>query len=124
MGRVMVIEDEPTIRLVLEELLSDEGYEVTAFADGETGLQRLAGGPPPDVLLVDLLMPGISGKAVVSAVRRDPRLERLQIVLVTGAVRDDRVFPPDGTYQAIISKPFELDDLLDTVAGLMEKAVR
>lgn len=121
MASVLIIEDEPTIAMVLSEALSDEGYETRTEPDGTAGLQRLREEPLPQVVILDLFMPGLSGRAVLEAMRNDPRLAAIPVILVTGAVPRTEDFPPETTYQALLSKPFSLEDLVTSVRRCLEE---
>lgn len=118
MARVLIIEDEPAIALVLQELLTDEGHEVTTALDGLAGLERLRHEPTPGIVLVDLFMPGMSGRDVVQSMRADEQLNAVPVVIITGAVPDPRDFPPEGSYQALLPKPFDLEDVIEKVKNL------
>lgn len=116
--RILIIEDEPAIAMVLESLLCDEGHEAIVRSDGPSGLQRLDETPRPDLLLIDLFMPGMSGRDVVEIARTRPALADMPIVLITGAVPTASAFPEKGKYQALIRKPFDVQQVLQTVQGL------
>ncbi len=116
--RVLIIEDQPAIAMVLEGLVSDEGHEAIVRADGLSGLERLSQAPLPDLALVDLFMPGMSGRDVVEVARSRPGLADLPIVLITGAVPSAGVFPPKNSYQAFIRKPFDVQQVLETIKRL------
>ncbi|HAW71260.1 MAG TPA: hypothetical protein DCX37_08805, partial [Firmicutes bacterium] len=118
MTRVLIIEDEPEISMVLEEVLTEEGYEVTAVSDGINGLKHLKDDPHPGIVLVDLFIPGLNGKGVIEAMRTDPELMEIPVVLMTGAVPTLRDFPDDMNYQALISKPFDLQEVISIVHRL------
>ena len=121
MARVLIIEDEPTIALVLKESLIDEGYDVETAANGSLGLTRLRQEPLPDILLLDLFMPRISGREVIKEIREDDRLRGLPIILMTGAVPSERDFPPAQSYQAVLCKPFDLMDVILKVKQLLNE---
>lgn len=125
MTQALVVEDDQAIRDVLVSALEDVGYAVTQAEDGEEALHVLQGCAEPYVVLLDLVMPRMSGievlQAVVTAAQagaHDPDLTRHAYVLVT-ANREllpaplTRLMMPLSV--AIVDKPFELDDLLDTV---------
>ncbi len=120
MSRVLVVDDDPDIRLVLQELLTEEGYQVETASDGLTALGLLHQAPLPDIILLDLAMPGMNGGAVVKAIRSDPALRGIPVVIVTGSVPDAFEYPPDGSYQGLIGKPFDINDVLEIVRGLLE----
>lgn len=115
MARVMIVDDEPTILMILQKLLSRDGHEVMTAADGLAALERLGQAPAPDLVLLDLFMPNVSGRVVVEAMRSAPALTAIPVILVTGAVPRPEDYPPDGTYQGVITKPFDLLDVLALV---------
>jgi CheY-like chemotaxis protein len=114
MARVLVIEDEPGIAMVLRIALSDEGHEVATASDGITGLKMLNRPPHPDVVFVDLNLPGLSGRTVVEIIRDTPVLKDIPVIILSGYVPDTPDFPPQRTYNALISKPFDLVDVIET----------
>jgi len=124
MARALIVEDEPTIALILTEVLKGEGHDVSAVSGGAAGLEWLARESPPDVVLLDLFMPRVGGRAVLEAIRSDPRLAGVPVILVTGAMPAAEDFPPEGSYQAFIGKPFNLDDVIAAVTGCLERARR
>ncbi|KPU45397.1 transcriptional regulatory protein CseB [Oxobacter pfennigii] len=120
MAHVMIIEDEPAIVMVISEMLSDEGYEVTAAYDGLSGLRKLRECKKPDIVLLDLNMPGINGRETVERMRSDAMLRDIPVVLVTGTVYNSVDFPPEGTYQDILEKPFDLLEMLKKIKSISE----
>ena len=114
MTRVIVVEDEPDIREVVAEALADEGYDVTTATDGASALQ-LVRERPPDVAIVDLMLPGLDGPAFLRQCRADPRCAQMQVIVVTAA-RGTRLDGLDA--QAVVTKPFDLNELLNVVASL------
>ncbi|MFZ5595464.1 MAG: response regulator transcription factor [Bacillota bacterium] len=119
MARVLVMEDEPGIRMVLKMALSDEGHEVVTVPDGKLGMQSLEEESTlPDIVLVDLFMPGISGCQVVESMCARARLKNIPIIILTGSDVDWVNMPPENSYKALIRKPFELNDVINTVNTL------
>lgn len=121
MARVLVIEDEPGITLVLKLALTDEGYEVIASSDGLSGLKQLEQEPAPDIVLVDLCLPVLSGRALINKMHSNPRWRNIPVVIITGSIPNSKDFPPSNTYRALIYKPFDLFKLLKTVKELTEE---
>ena len=119
MARVMIIEDEPTIAMVLEIVLGEEGHEVIKAPNGKIGLALLEQQPLPEIVLLDLFMPGIGGKAVVNTMLADDSLCKIPVVIITGALHSTENLPPSDGYRAIISKPFDLQKVVSTVASLI-----
>lgn len=123
MARVLVIEDEATIAMVLEIALSEEGHEVTTALDGLSGLKQMKQLPVPDIVLLDLYMPGMSGQAVANAMHSDPALRDIPVVIISGSIPSPDNFPTRDSYQALITKPFDLREVISTVANLSQAGV-
>jgi CheY-like chemotaxis protein len=106
---VLVVEDEPDIREVVTDVLSDEGYDVVGARDGAEGLRK-ARACHPSVVLLDLMMPGMNGWEFWAVHHGDPELRKIPVIVVSalGRVAD---LEADG----FIQKPFEIDELVSTV---------
>jgi CheY-like chemotaxis protein len=113
-GRILVVDDEPMVRQSLGQFLGDEGYTVEEAADGADALARV-GEHRPDVILLDLMMPGMNGRQFLRALRDDPRYSDLPVVVMT-AVRGLTVQPAAMGASEVVEKPFDVDDLLNKVA--------
>lgn len=116
--RVLVVDDEPSIRTTVSLLLSLEGYEVEGAADGRAGLHS-ALERPPAIILTDVHMPHMDGHALLAAVRGSASLVGTRVVLL--AVPPDRsaVSAPTGLApDAWLSKPFTRVQLLDVLRAL------
>jgi CheY-like chemotaxis protein len=92
-GRVLVVDDAVMNRLLLERLVRQQGHDVTLAEDGQAALDRLAGtdDPPFDVVLLDLLMPGLDGYATLERMKADPRLAHLPVIIVSAVDELDSV---------------------------------
>jgi CheY-like chemotaxis protein len=111
---VLVVEDEDDIRELLVLLLSMEGLEVESARDGLEALAAVRHGARPAVILLDLMMPRMSGGDFLRARRRDPELARVPTVIVSGdpeAARTGARLGADG----LVMKPLDLDELLHEV---------
>jgi CheY-like chemotaxis protein len=117
-ANVLVIEDQASIGMVFNVILSDEGHKVDVVRDGKAGLKRLAQEPKPDIVLVDLLMPGMSGREVVETMRRDSRTQDIPVIIISGCIPGSEEMPPAGSYSAFIGKPFDILDITATVGKL------
>ena len=84
MSSVLIVDDEPNIRRMVGALLASEGYEVRDAADGSSGLARAAESTP-DVVLLDLMMPNLSGLDVLARIRASDRLKHLPCIILTAA---------------------------------------
>ena len=113
-ARILVVEDEASVRGVLVDLLAGQGHEVVACEDGKLALGRV-NGPPFDLALVDLSMPGLSGWEVAKGLRAAQ--PRVPIALVTGW--GDQIDFGEARARGVdylIAKPFNVDDLTRLVA--------
>lgn len=117
---ILIIDDEESIRTASRFALEDGGYTVAEASDGQAGLDFLRGATQPLVVLLDLMMPTMSGIALLQVLRQEPALaERHVFVLFTAATTFTAdtlcVYLPSHPLLAL-PKPFALDDLLATVA--------
>ena len=115
--RVLVVEDDPSVRGLLQTLLSAEGYEVATASDGLAGLVKATSSPPALVLL-DLMMPDLGGVRVLEEMRDDPDLAEIPVIVVTGkvdAVPGMRVLLGDDN---VFLKPFAVSELLARVGDV------
>ena len=110
---VMVVDDDETIRDLVEWALHDAGYEVISAPDGSVALDLL-GSTRPDLILLDLRMPVMDGWAFARSYRGLPE-PHAPIVVITAAL-DGRVLPPEIGAAGLMAKPFDLDELLANVA--------
>jgi len=81
--RLLVVDDNPAMRESLEELLRHQGYDVLTAADGTEGL-RVVHDESPDLIILDVAMPGLDGFHVAMLIKTDPSVNRIPIVLYTG----------------------------------------
>jgi len=114
-ARVLVVDDDESIRDFVEMALADDGYEVVTAADGAAAL-ALVGPTRPDVILLDMRMPVMDGWAFAAAYRDLPA-PRAAVVVMTAA-RDAGERARQIAADAYLAKPFDLDDLLTCVARL------
>lgn len=116
---VLVIDDDATSREALTELLKEEGYEVLSAVGGEEGLEA-ARKHHPDLLLLDMMMPGIDGVEVIRRIRSEPELARVRIIALTGDVTRARL---QNVFEAgadqFVAKPFRIPELLDSVRTIL-----
>lgn len=121
-ARVLVIDDEANICFVINEFLSSEGFEVITAQNGKDGLEVLEKIPLPDLIIMDLLMPGLSGKEVALRLRSDPCTKGIPILIMTASLPNNELLPPDSFYDALILKPYSLEDLLAAVLKLLSES--
>jgi CheY-like chemotaxis protein len=83
MTKILLVEDSKFLRLTVERALARAGYEVSSAADGEEALQ-LAHEKAPDLILLDMLLPKLSGPDVLTALKKDPLTRAIPVVVITG----------------------------------------
>lgn len=111
-NRLLLVDDDPAIRSMMEFSLTLEGFEVTTAADGFEGLKR-ASQSPPDAIVLDVMMPRMSGTAMLATIRRNPRLAQIPVLLVTAKTQEDEVWAGwQAGADSYITKPYEPDELL------------
>jgi CheY-like chemotaxis protein len=117
--RVLVVEDDEAIRVLVTGMLAEAGYAVRAATDGREGLELLRGWRP-DAIVLDVALPGMDGWAFREAQRRLPGAVDIPVVVVSGGHR--LVAPsPELIPAAIVPKPFDVGELLATVARLVAR---
>ena len=123
MKRVLIIEDDKDIVELVRYNLANEGFQVSAAFDGSAGLNTIKK-TPPDLLLLDLMLPKLSGLDICREVRRDDSLNRLPILMLTarGEEADRVVGLEDGRRLRLTGKPFSPRELLARVKALLRRA--
>lgn len=116
--RILAVDDTPDNLFLVQTLLEEDGYEVDLADSGEEALMKIET-RLPDLILLDVMMPGIDGYEVVRRVRQNKRLYHIPILLITAQREsrqtDDLTTEPDG----FIRKPIDLDELLEKVKTLL-----
>jgi two-component system, OmpR family, response regulator len=112
--RVLVVDDEPMIRQLVADFLAEAGYQIDTAANGSEALHVMAR-QKPDAVVLDLMMPKLDATGFVELMRLNPRYARLPIVVMTAAFNAAEEAARLGA-QACVTKPFELEELVDTVA--------
>jgi len=117
--RVLIADDEPNIVMSLEFLMQRAGYEVQVAANGEDAL-RMATDHHPDLMLLDVMLPKMSGYEVCQKVRADPDCEAVKIIMLTAKGRDTEVAKGLAIgADAYVTKPFSTKDLLTQVRQIL-----
>lgn len=121
LSKVLVADDEPTIRQLLETNLFLEGFTALAAADGREALEKIFA-EHPDVVLLDLMMPGLDGWQVLDALREADWKPRV-IVLSAKAADSSKLKGWLRGCDDYITKPFDLDDLLGRIHEVYESTL-
>jgi two-component system response regulator MprA len=118
---ILVVDDERAVRESLRRALDLEGYSVELAADGEEALERLALEPPPDAVILDILMPGVDGLEVCRRLRVDGN--HVPILMLTARAEiDSRVAGLDAGADDYLPKPFALAELLARLRALLRRS--
>jgi CheY-like chemotaxis protein len=118
MPTILVVDDEPLIVLALEAVLEDAGYTVVTAANGRQALDRLAEGPYPDLVLLDMMMPVMNGPAVLSAMAETPTLNGMPVIILS-SLPEDAIRARATGFAAILRKPYTADQVLGTIAQVL-----
>jgi DNA-binding response OmpR family regulator len=113
--RILVVDDQPDIRLMCRVNLHLEGYEVLEAADGDAGLQLVRSGQP-DLILLDVMMPGVDGWQVLETLKQDPKTAAIPVILLTARVqREDEIRGWTSGAADYLPKPFNPSTLTEVV---------
>lgn len=119
MKRILVAEDDLDIARLVQFQLQFAGYHVTMAPDGSEAL-KIARKDPPDLILVDWMMPVMDGLQTVKALKLDPVLKHLPVILMTARAQGhDIQAGMQAGAAAYLVKPFQLDQLLKTIAEVL-----
>lgn len=119
-ARVLVVDDSATIRAVLGKMLAQDGYEVLKAVDGETAV-AMAQAQFPDLIFLDIVLPGISGFAVLRALRRDSRTRTTPIVMMSGNQQaTEQFYVQRFGADGFVKKPFGRADVFHAIRALVQ----
>ncbi|AGY58765.1 hybrid sensor histidine kinase/response regulator [Gloeobacter kilaueensis] len=116
--RILVVDDLPDNIVLVQFLLSSEGYQIETASSGPECLEKVYKNPP-DLVLLDVMMPGMDGYEVTRRIKSDLRLPFLPILLVTASDRPSAALGLDAGADEFIRKPIEPDELLARVRSLL-----
>ena len=119
--RILVVDDDPDVRSVIREVLETEGYAVDVAEDGFAAL-RAVEATQPDCVVLDVMMPGMDGHAVLNRIRTSTR-PTLPVVMLTAAAGDDQAWQAwtEGV-DYFLAKPFDADELTRYLGYLFHDA--
>jgi DNA-binding response OmpR family regulator len=116
---VLLVEDEPNIAEAMRFILAREGWRVSHLADGNLVLAALRR-DPPDLMILDHMLPGLSGLEILTALRADPALKALPVMMLTARGRDRDLAARAGA-DRFVSKPFSNAELVAEVRAMMAR---
>ena len=118
-ARVLVVDDTAANVKLLADLLTYKGYEVATAASGEEGLRKLAE-QRPDIVLLDIMMPGMNGIEALAKLRSDPETKAIPVFAFTASVMpQDRKEITSAGFDGFLSKPINLKEFLETINAAM-----
>ena len=116
--KILIVDDSPTERHVLNDMLTKAGYEVIASDNGEDAIVR-AKRDRPDVILMDVVMPGLNGFQATRAISRDPDTKAIPIIICTSKTQEtDKIWGMRQGARNYVVKPVNKDELLAKIAAL------
>ena len=124
MSTVLIVEDNEKNMKLARDVLQAKGYKTLEAVSGEDGV-RLAKQHVPDLVLMDIQLPGINGIEAFKQIRADAKTARVPVVALTASVTPtDRSAINAAGFDAFVSKPINLREFLDTVKRLVERAAK
>jgi CheY-like chemotaxis protein len=115
---ILIIDDEISVAEVVEAILTDAGHEVVTASNGRQGLER-AKEKRPNLVLLDFMMPIMSGPSMLKALREEPGLRDVPVVIMSSLPEITVSQSAKGAYVAFLRKPFKLQDVLNVVNGAL-----
>ena len=112
--RILIVEDEVSILQLLKLILTKEGYEVFVCQSGRDAITQMKE-IRPHLVLLDVMLPGLDGKSVVSIMEQDDELVGIPVIVISALVESEMMFKPFPQVKAFCAKPFNLKDLLAKV---------
>jgi twitching motility two-component system response regulator PilH len=119
MSNILVVEDSPSQRAMIADLLKGSGLDVTSVSDGVEALEKIQG-HRPDLVVLDIVMPRMNGYEVCRRLKADPKTQHVPIVMCSSKGEEfDRYWGMKQGADAYIAKPFQPTELVGTVKQLL-----
>ncbi len=113
-ARILIVEDHPTMREAMRLVLEGEGFDIEEASDGNQALEAVRGGPP-DLVLLDMNVPGTTGSDLLAALKHDPVTSGVRVIVVTATGEEGRAAAMAGGADHYFTKPFSPIALLHAV---------
>jgi len=118
---VLVVDDDPTTTTLVTDALTGAGYTVSSVGNGQEALRALAMSQP-DLVVLDVMMPGMNGLAVLTMIKTQPGTRHLPVVMLTARDRyDDKLWGKLGGADRYLTKPFNPDTLVAAVRQVLDQ---
>ena len=116
--KILIVDDSPTVRHVLNDMLTKAGYEVVACDNGDDAITK-AKQIRPDLILMDVVMPGLNGFQATRAISRDPETKSIPIIMCTSKSQEtDKIWGLRQGARDYIIKPFDRDELIAKIQAM------
>lgn len=119
MAKILVAEDDELTRYLLELSLKQNGHSVATAMNGREAITIIAS-EQPDVVLLDLMMPGINGMEVIRAIKDEPDFDSIRIIVVTGTAEPEK-YPETQQADLILEKPVAIEALLEHIQSFLSE---
>jgi two-component system phosphate regulon response regulator PhoB len=117
-ARILIVEDHPTMREAMRLVLEGEGFDIDEASDGDRALVAVQE-EHPDLVLLDMSIPGASGPEVLAAVKNDPATSEVRVIVVTATGEEGRAAAMAGGADHYFTKPFSPIALLQAVEEVL-----
>ena len=117
-AKILIVEDHPTMREAMRLVLEGEGFEIDEAADGQAALDRVRA-DPPDLVFLDMNIPGSSGAEVLMQIKADPATDGVKVIIVTADGEEGRERAIGMGADEYFTKPFSPITLLQTVERVL-----
>jgi len=115
---ILIVDDQEEIRELLSDVLLLGGYTTQTAANGLEAIEKIAS-KVPDLITLDLAMPGLDGHGVLKQLARDPKTSSIPVVVVSAYTSD---LEPTPQIVRVVPKPFEVSELMDLIRGVLKRA--
>lgn len=122
MSSILIVDDEFDIAEVLSSILGADGHDVDVCANGRDAIAYMEGHPPPELVILDVMMPFVNGFEVLRFMRATEGLRKVPVILMSAV--EPRVRQKDFGWNAFLRKPFELADLVSEVSRFLGSVER
>lgn len=119
--KILIIEDDKFLRELITQKLIKEGYEISEAVDGEKGIKKLEG-EKPDLVLLDLILPGIDGFEVLDRIKKDATLSQIPVIILSNLGQKDDVERglKMGAVDYLIKAHFTPSDIIDKIRAVLK----
>lgn len=121
MSKILIVEDEQDISMMLQEYLADLGYETESVSDGQQAVENVRSSPP-DLIIMDLMLPRLTGGEAAHMLRSEPETSAIPILAISG-VSDAEELADILAVDAVLIKPFDLNALKAQIDLLLQSEV-